>query len=242
MDKELLLETGKKKGLRNIGIIEKDYFQDLILFHLYKNTNALVFKGGTALYKLYHMPRFSEDLDFTLIEEFDTAGLIEKIAEKLDVRTEVKSMKDSQLFKLRFKGMLTESNTVRIDISIKNKVLKGFDVKGYVPEYIDINPFSLRVLKPDEMITEKVHSILAREKARDVYDLFFLLRIAKFDEKLVNEKLKIFDMSFSFNHFKKKINNIAYAWEKELKPFILTELPDFRTVKAFILERVNLKD
>ena len=75
---------------------------------------------------------------------------------------------------------MTKYNTLRIDINFKNKLLRGFDVKNYVSDYVDINPFSLRVLKVEEIIAEKIHAILNREKARDLYDLFFLLRIAKF--------------------------------------------------------------
>ena len=44
---------------------EKDYLLELLLFLLASETGKkLVFKGGTALYKLYSLNRFSEDLDF----------------------------------------------------------------------------------------------------------------------------------------------------------------------------------
>ena len=51
--------------------IEKDYVLSWLLFAISKNKilyNALVFKGGTVLKKAYFKDyRFSEDLDFTLI-------------------------------------------------------------------------------------------------------------------------------------------------------------------------------
>ena len=53
--------------------IEKDYVLSWVLFAISKNeilNNALVFKGGTVLKKAYFEDyRFSEDLDFTLIDE-----------------------------------------------------------------------------------------------------------------------------------------------------------------------------
>jgi predicted nucleotidyltransferase component of viral defense system len=53
--------------------IEKDYVLTWVLFAISKNktlNNALVFKGGTVLKKAYFEDyRFSEDLDFTLIDE-----------------------------------------------------------------------------------------------------------------------------------------------------------------------------
>ncbi len=67
INKELLSQASVGKGLINKEYIEKDYFQDLLLYQLYKQTNQLVFKGGTALYKFYQLPRFSEDLDFSAL-------------------------------------------------------------------------------------------------------------------------------------------------------------------------------
>jgi predicted nucleotidyltransferase component of viral defense system len=239
MDKEMLLMIGRKKGLKTKDHIEKDYFQDLLLFHIYQNTNLLAFKGGTALYKLYQMPRFSEDLDFTLLGPFDIEKTIEGIAKGLKATVKAKKLKDSILFRLRFKGILTLSNTIRLDISLKNKALLGFDVKNYIPEYIDINPFSLRAIKLEEMVAEKIHSLLVRKKARDLYDLFFLLRISRFDKKLVNEKLKIFNMKFSFESIKRKINELESVWEPELRPFLLADLPKFSVVKEFVIRKMK---
>jgi len=239
MDEKLLMETGRKKGLVNREHIEKDYLQDWFLCNLFKKTNRLVFKGGTALYKIYKMPRFSEDLDFTMLESFDAEDLIMATAKMMEGDVKARKTEDSLLFKIGFKGLLTRYNTIRIDISVKNKALEGFDVKNYVPEYIDINPFSLRVLKPEEMIAEKIHALLAREKARDLYDLFFLLRISKFSRKLTDKKLAIFGMEFIFNDFMERVNHIGSLWEHELKPFVFADLADFSVVKEFVLERLK---
>lgn len=239
MDRSMLLEIGKNKGLKNKEHIEKDYFQDLFLFNFFGKTNSAVFKGGTALYKIYKIPRFSEDLDFNFLTSFDAENVINGIAKQIHGKVTIKRTNDSLLFKIGFEGVLTKYNTLRIDISTRNKVLKGFDVKNYVPDYIDINPFSLRVLKAEEMIAEKVHSIIARKKARDVYDLFFLLRLAKFDKSLVSKKLAIFGMKFSASEFKKLLEEREGAWAHELKPFVLENLFDFDTAKNFILDKIR---
>ena len=51
-------------------IIEKDYFIELVLFYFSKDSSLcenLVFRGGTALKKVYFPEyRFSEDLDFVI--------------------------------------------------------------------------------------------------------------------------------------------------------------------------------
>ena len=43
MPKEILIETAKRKGLVNKEYIEKDYFQDLLLFNIYKKTNKRIY-------------------------------------------------------------------------------------------------------------------------------------------------------------------------------------------------------
>jgi len=43
---------------------ERDYVQHLLLFRLYRRTQALIFKGGTALRVVHRGNRYSEDLDF----------------------------------------------------------------------------------------------------------------------------------------------------------------------------------
>ena len=45
----------------------REYLQHLFLSFLYqeKKSEALLFKGGTALRLVWRSPRFSEDLDFT---------------------------------------------------------------------------------------------------------------------------------------------------------------------------------
>jgi len=54
-----------------VGTLEKDYTLSIVLSLLSKNplANSLVFKGGTAIKKIYFPEaRFSEDLDFNFLD------------------------------------------------------------------------------------------------------------------------------------------------------------------------------
>jgi predicted nucleotidyltransferase component of viral defense system len=90
IEKEILLEIAKRKSLKNREHIEKDYFQDLLLYHIYKKSNNFIFKGGTCLYKLYNLPRFSEDLDFSVLHQKNIEETIEKVAKELEAKIESK--------------------------------------------------------------------------------------------------------------------------------------------------------
>jgi len=240
IDREFLLKVAKNKGLKNREHIEKDYFQDVLLYHLYKKSNNFIFKGGTCLYKLYNLPRFSEDLDFSILTQKNIKETIESVARELKAKIETKKTKTSFLFKLRFSGILTQFNIVRIDVSLYNIVF-GFEVKNYVSPYIDIPPFSLRVLKLEEILAEKIHALIKRNNARDLYDLFFLLRFVAPNEELIQKKLEIFKMKFDKEIVKRKIEEIKQKWEAELKPFLLTELTDFEVAEEFVKRKLGIE-
>jgi predicted nucleotidyltransferase component of viral defense system len=240
IDREFLLKVAKNKGLKNREYIEKDYFQDVLLYHLYKKSNNFIFKGGTCLYKLYNLPRFSEDLDFSILTQKNIKETIESVARELKAKIETKKTKTSFLFKLRFSGILTQFNIVRIDVSLFNIVF-GFEVKNYISPYIDIPPFSLRVLKLEEILAEKIHALIKRNNARDLYDLFFLLRFVVPNEELIQKKLEIFKMKFYKEIVKRKIEEIKPKWEAELKPFLLTELTDFEVAEEFVKRKLGIE-
>jgi predicted nucleotidyltransferase component of viral defense system len=240
IDREFLLKVAKNKGLKNREHIEKDYFQDVLLYHLYKKSNNFIFKGGTCLYKLYNLPRFSEDLDFSILTQKNIKETIESVARELKAKIETKKTKTYFLFKLRFSGILTQFNIVRIDVSLYNIVF-GFEVKNYISPYIDIPPFSLRVLKLEEILAEKIHALIKRNNARDLYDLFFLLRFVVPNEELIQKKLEIFKMKFDKEIVKRKIEEIKPKWEAELKPFLLTELTDFEVAEGFVKRKLGIE-
>src|SRR3989338_5246816 len=128
--KKELAEIARLKGL-NMGNAEKDYLLDVALLSISKNTkNELVFKGGTCLYKFYRLDRFSEDLDFSAIEEIDMEKLISggiSDFEKFGIKA-TRLMKrepyNSFLISLRIEGPLFAGKPVTyaklgIDINVK---------------------------------------------------------------------------------------------------------------------------
>src|SRR3989344_4624152 len=100
------LESIAKLKRLSLTNTEKDYLQDMMLFSLYSNLGKeLVFKGGTALYKMYKLNRFSEDLDFTLNQKIN----IEKISSKII----------SDLMLLNIKGKVKETKKFMGGINIR---------------------------------------------------------------------------------------------------------------------------
>ncbi len=78
INKELIDFISKRLNITRRDLIEKDIILSKILFHLTQNTGFFqnyAFKGGTCLTKCYFgYYRFSEDMDFTYLNQKDFIG------------------------------------------------------------------------------------------------------------------------------------------------------------------------
>ena len=187
--------------------VAREYIQNLFLSSLYqlKNSEKILFKGGTALRIIYQSPRFSEDLDFSSIN-FNTKQGIENIfitiieeIEKVNINLELKEAKFTSGGYLgiiaydfyHFKG------EIFFEVSFREKKIKAetdLIVNDYVPSY------ALTHLSSKELVKEKVSALLERSKPRDYYDIYFILRhpelkqfidkkiLLKIEQKLQKEK------------------------------------------------------
>ncbi len=234
IDKEEIIRIAKAKDLLNREFIEKDYYIDLILYRISKANVKAVFKGGTALYKIYKVPRFSEDLDFAPLESIEAIEeKVGNIAKSLRFDMEAKKFGTSFFAKLSFKGFLTQRNRIKLEFNNLFKPLH-YHVETYISDYIDIPPFMISVMDKREILAEKIHAIYHRLSARDLYDLFYLLRTERPDFELIREKVP------EFNHesFEERLSEYERVWDKEIKLFAL-EYVSFEVVKRYVSEKMK---
>ncbi|MCL5874457.1 MAG: nucleotidyl transferase AbiEii/AbiGii toxin family protein [Candidatus Thermoplasmatota archaeon] len=233
--------------------LEKDYLQHLLLYEFYLDFSfELVFKGGTALKMLYGLDRFSEDLDFTLTREknrTDTIRRFETTLKRLNASYTVVSMKrrgtkTSLDLELKINGPLYESEkrpqNIEINLSMREEMLAEPEFKTISPIYQDIPLFSLYSMRSEEIFAEKVRALLTRKrvKARDVYDLYFLMKYKNVNPRtdLINAKLKPYSVDFSKELLKDRIESIGHgSWKSELSN-ILRTVPDYDLLSKYLLE------
>ena len=238
--KEDLVRIARLNNLRAFQQ-EKHYIQTLALRSIYASTNDLAFKGGTCLWFFHGLNRFSEDLDFTMIKEVKLKNLPVEVEKDLDVygiNPEIRILKNDEIsfsFRIGAKGPLftkeIERSFVRIEISKREELKKKPDVIELDAIYTDILPFFVLVMKREEILAEKVRAVLTRNRARDVYDLWFLLKKGTgFELNLVNEKLKYYRKVFEKEVFMERIQRTEGYWESELKPLVIGRLPRFDAV------------
>lgn len=110
--KEIIDFIVRKKGIKNVELLEKDLLLTQLLYYLTKEKTFFdnyAFKGGTCLIKCYlGYYRFSEDLDFTYINQNDfkdksQTKIRELISSKIDNLAEILE-RISKILGLRFKA------------------------------------------------------------------------------------------------------------------------------------------
>ncbi len=245
LTKEELKEYEKIVGL-DLWKIEKDYLQHILLLFLYQRIKReMVFKGGTALQKVFGLNRFSMDLDFTLREN-KVENILSEVAKDItnfgfaSILSKIERKKISKDIILKIKGPLYDGSertitTFRIEISLRKDLILEPIVKEVVPVYSDLRAYSIIMMNLEEILAEKVRAIQWRAKARDLYDLWFLLRKGvKINIDLINLKLDYYKMKYNEEKFFENIEFLKNRWDLELKPLV-NILPSFDIVKNDVL-------
>lgn len=163
----------------------------------------LIFKGGTCLYKIYKLDRFSEDLDFDAEKGIKVENIIKKSLYNLSLLGINSSIKFLDSFEkgvnvgINFKGPLydgTKESTcfLLLNISTRQKPVLQPKLERISSIYKEFPDFDVFIMDPKEILAEKIAAIHEREKSRDVYDAWFLLKnmSVEFDKTLVKKNLK----------------------------------------------------
>jgi predicted nucleotidyltransferase component of viral defense system len=186
----IVTETDKRNATHEV-------MQEIALAGLYRAGffDKAAFYGGTCLRILHTMPRFSEDMDFSLVsifkefslEDYFTAVILEfkaagrqvefiKKEKKKDTGVESAFLKDdTEIFDLAFK---TE-RSVKIKIEVDINPPLDFSTE----QKLLLHPFSFMTrcfILPD-MFAGKMHALLfrnwkSRVKGRDWYDFEWYIR------------------------------------------------------------------
>jgi predicted nucleotidyltransferase component of viral defense system len=237
--------------------IEKDYVLSWLLFSIAKQSllrDALVFKGGTALKKVWFEDyRFSEDLDFTLMDDtiadtdllagfekaFEFARREANLAFHLPPSNIVYLDSGSLQLYVNYIGPLKGqlgSRDVKIDITrgeiIETEVLG----KHIFRSYSDLeDDFTLRCYSLSEILIEKMAALMGRSEPRDLYDFWYLTEVEGMDvqDVLPDFARKAANKGLSASEFLKKTaaKEIRFKkdWENKLR-LQIHDLPPFDTV------------
>ena len=170
--------------------IVREYVQHVLLAALYQLPGAehLLFKGGTALRVVYGSPRFSEDLDFSLIPAVHNTikSVVERLfvgalaeIERIGIRVELseKSAATSGGYFGRATFRIMEYPSVGVEINVSSR--RAGTVSGEADSIANdfVSTYTVIHLPQHDIVEEKIFSALRmRKKPRDFYDLYFMMR------------------------------------------------------------------
>ena len=211
---------------------EQDYLQHLLLSLLYTRSQALVFKGGTALRLVLRGNRYSEDLDFNGPDDVSTlCQLWEDVVAGLGdygIVAEVRNAWASDVgysFDVSFRGPLYDGrdrskSKVRVDINRRPEPVETRR-ELVTSEYDDVRPFVVTVLTPEHLLAEKIRALLVRGKPRDLYDIWLLLgQGVPPDPALIERKLALYEMTLSAEALDEVLARARAGWERDLRPLL----------------------
>ena len=258
---------------RRIGVrdqqIEKDYILSWILQGISQHkqlSTSIIFKGGTVLKKVYFEDyRFSEDLDFTLLQNnipnkqiFDWfSEVFEYIRDEANIPLEIidsESHRDSREieggginFYIHYVGPLGglgANKRVKVDLSRGEQLQFEPVMQSTILSYSDLEEHQLLCYPLEEVLVEKLRSVMQRMQARDLYDIWYLLEIHEMDiahcsiEFRAKCESKEIDPTDFHNKLTQRLPQYKGQWQSSLADQI-QDLPDFEHVEREVMRHVK---
>jgi len=273
-----IIETARKNQVKTL-VVDKDWILGHFLnamFTFEDIKSNFVFKGGTSLRKCY-IPdyRFSEDLDFTLLDEKFTvdSAFINKITRKAEgisgikfsiERNKVqKSNEIEQGYEIKVKYWGADhkptqtplpprrwQTAIKLDITHTENILTDIQFKSIFHNFSDNHLITsvVPVYSINEIMAEKLRSLIQRNRPRDIYDLWILLPMVNTVDyssikELLTKKCRYKNIAFSnvddFINDKKGQRN-KREWESSLNNHLPAGmLPDFDKVYSLLNQLIE---
>lgn len=214
--------------------VEQDLIISRALIDLYQNEiikRSLLFRGGTALNKLFLNPpaRYSEDLDFVQKNNEPIGETIDAVRDVLSPWLgEPKRKITERSAKIVFKYQSVTNITAKLKIEINTT--EHFQVLPLRHEIFSINSdwFSGHETIPtyelDELMGTKLRALYQRRKGRDLFDIWYVVKKDLVD---VEKIIEIFNKYCAYNNT--KISREEFLKSLELKKYtgILEEICQF---------------
>lgn len=200
-----------------------------ILSDLFASSIAdfLAFKGGTLVYLVYQLDRFSTDIDVDIVDLNQEDKIIEYMRELL---TRLGEIKNETLGKnLHRRIFRYDEKSMNIKIELNKRVWRS---NTYHLQNID--SIAIHCMTPDCIFANKLVALSERRYPRDLYDIYFFFR----QNFPINETLITERTGLSLKYFLHKLNKDLPAHFSETT--ILTGLGEVLTDQQKIWVKINL--
>lgn len=166
--------------------IEQDLILSRVLVELYSDPtlkNKIIFRGGTALHKLFINPpgRYSEDIDLVQIDQEPIGPCLKAIRRKLDHWLGVPTWKLKRgrvVLYYRFEPEGVPGRAMRVKIEINTRehfsYIEPIDVDFSVENSWFSGAARIKTFCLEELLATKLRALYQRKKGRDLFDLFIV--------------------------------------------------------------------
>ncbi len=178
--------------------VEQDLIISRALISLYerpKIKNSLVFRGGTALHKLYVKPaaRYSEDIDLVQIAAKPIGETLDEIRSALSWIGEPIRKLTERSAKLLYRYTAWDNSKRKLKVEINTTEHYHFldivDFEFTVSNSWYSGKLKLRTYQLNELMGSKMRALYQRRKGRDLFDLWVVLKDGLIDPQ---EVIKIY--------------------------------------------------
>jgi len=231
----------------NERLLTKDYFLTWLLSVL-KDIKNIYFKGGTAIQKtILSHARLSEDIDFTVTKDLqEVEKNILTLLEKQEFISKIEKDKSVDKFVrlvIHYKNMRDQDDTIFIDLNERAKLLLTPEKLRIQHFYNDFIPeFSFHCLNKKEMIAEKMAATIGRNKPRDHFDLYKILKAGYgIDLNLVKKKCEQSGDEFNIIKMFNQAKKLKNRWDTDMVALLPEEIT-FQEVITTLAQHFRLKD
>jgi len=241
-EEELKLILAEKRFQKDLLV--KDYYLTILLY-LLKDVKEIYFKGGTALQKtVLDYSRLSEDIDFTIETNLVVVrGKMISVINKSDLFGEISFGKDVNGFVrliVPYKTKLGQGELF-IDLNERGKLFlkpEKLELKHFYP---NIPQFSFPCLSKEEIVAEKVAAAIGRNKPRDHYDIYQIIKHnIPINMSLVKKKCQQSGDEFNITKMFNKAQTLYKRWNEDLEPLNVEEVT-FQEVMQTLAKHFKLK-
>lgn len=228
----------------NIIYLEKDYFLTILLYCM-QDLEGISFKGGTALNKLFlNHKRLSEDLDFTAkipLEKIKVAlsEIIKKERvhfKKLEYENESPGFVRIKVF---YNSHFTKDSFIIVDLNGKASIHLDSE-RMKVPNFYGLD-FEANILNTKELFAEKLRAAITRNKPRDYFDLYFILKDFDVDIELVKKKVEEAGEKYDVERIFKNASKIYSRWNEDLENLTNVKL-EYKECIKFLADKLRSRE
>ncbi len=186
MEQQIITNIAAERGIDKLPVL-REYYEFLVLREVFNSQagDKLVFKGGTALRIFYGLPRYSDDLDFSLSGSLtfrSFTGAMKVIEKKYPVMeiSDIWNKRNTYICEFKIKeGWQKEAFSLKLEVSKRKKVKKSeYELKMAESPDFGIQLLAM-VCTAEAIFKDKVRAIKERDEPKDYFDLWFLSQLLK---------------------------------------------------------------